>query len=68
MWKFLILTGIILIAIALFYFFQLAYYLSNSFDFTNYGYGILTGKVLILIAGIIFLYLGVKIKKKQKSS
>lgn len=67
MWKLLAMTGVLLIGVALFYFLKLASYLLNSYEFTDYGYGILTGKILILISGIILLYLGFNIKKKQKS-
>lgn len=65
--KLLIIAGVILIAVALFYFFRLAYYLLCSFEFTNYGYGILTGKILLLIVGIVFLFSGIKMKKKPQS-
>jgi len=63
----LIIIGAILLTIALFYFFRLTYYLINSFEFTNYGYGVLTGKILILIIGVVFMYLGIKMKKNKKS-
>jgi len=64
MWKLLMLFGVILVTIGLFYFLQLAYYLFNSFEFTNYGFGVLSGKILILTIGVIFLYFGIKIKNK----
>ncbi len=64
MWKLLILFGVILVTIALFYFLQLAYYLLNSFEFTNYGFGVLSGNILLLTIGVIFLYFGIKIKNK----
>ena len=63
--KLLTIAGVLLIAIALFYFFRLVYYLLNSFEFTNFGYGILTGKILLLLIGIVVLYLGIKMKKKS---
>jgi uncharacterized protein YggT (Ycf19 family) len=62
--KALIALGIILIAIGLFYFIELAYNHLNSFEFTNYDYGVLTGKVLIFTAGLLTLYFGIKRKKK----
>ena len=66
MWKLLILTGVVLTGVALFYFLKLAIYLLNSYEFTDYGYGVLTGKIGLLIVGLILLYLGFKMKKKQK--
>lgn len=65
--KLLIIAGILLITISSFYFLRLVYYLLNSYEFTNYGYGILTGKILILVTGVVFLYLGIRMKKKQKN-
>jgi len=63
--KLLIVAGILLIILALYYFFRLTYYLLNSFEFTNYGYGILIGKILLFIIGVVLLYSGIKMKKKQ---
>ena len=63
----IIIVGVLLIAVALFYFLRLAYYLINSFEFTDYGYGVLTGKILLLIIGVVILYIGIKMKKKQKA-
>ena len=68
MWKFLIIAGVFFAAMALFYFLRLAYYLLNSFEFTNYGYGVLTGNVILLIAGVLFVYFGIKMKKNKKTS
>ncbi len=61
--KFLTITGIILIAISLYYFIRLANLLLNSYELTGYGYGLLAGKVIILLAGILLLYFGIKMKK-----
>ena len=66
MWKLLILTGVLITGVALFYFFKLATYLLNSYEFTDYGYGVLTGKIGLLIVGVTLLYFGFKMKKKQK--
>lgn len=63
----IIIVGVLLIALAFFYFLRLAYYLINSFEFTDYGYGVLTGKILLLIIGVVILYIGIKMKKKQKA-
>ncbi len=66
MWKFLILAGVFFTAIPVFYFLRLAYYLLNSFEFTNYGYGILTGNLILLITGVLFLHFGIKLKRNKK--
>ncbi len=59
--------GVVLIILALFYLLRLAYYLYHSFEFTDYGYGILSGKLLILASGVLLVYFGIKAKKKQRS-
>jgi len=62
--KLLIALGVILITIAVFYFIQLAYNYLNYFEFTNYDYGVLTGKILIFLIGLLAFYFGIKTKKK----
>jgi len=61
--KILLIIGIILTLISLFYFIKLIYFIMNSYEFTNYGYGILIGKFIILLIGILFIYLGTKKRK-----
>ena len=68
MWKVLVIAGIFFIALALFYFIKLAYYLINSYEFTDYGYGVLTGKAIFLIIGTLLLWFGFKMKKTQKKN
>lgn len=64
--KFLITVGALLLVIALYYFIMLIYYLSNSYGFSEYGLGILVGKTLIFLTGIVFVYIGWKQNKKRK--
>lgn len=64
MWKLLIILGIFFTAIAIFYFVNFGYYFFNSFEITNYGYGVLTGNLVFLITGGICLYYGFKLKKR----
>jgi hypothetical protein len=62
---FLIVVGAIIILISLPYFFRIVYLLFyNTYEFTNFGYGILAGRIIMLIAGFLLLYLGVKYKKR----
>jgi len=65
--KILLIIGIILTLISLFYFIRLVYFLINSYVFTNYGYGILFGKFIILLIGILFIYLGTKKRKAHNN-
>ena len=62
----LILLGIGLIAHALLYFIKLFDLVMNSHEFTNYGLGILAGKLILLVIGIFLMSLGIK-KFKNKS-
>ncbi len=59
----LLIIGILLILISLFYFSKLIYYIIHSYELTNFGYGILVGKIIILIVGISLIYFGIKKKK-----
>ncbi len=68
MWKFLIIAGVIFATMAVFYFLRLAYYLLNSFEFTNYGFGVLTGKIILLITGVVMVYFGIKMNKNKKTA
>ena len=63
----MIIGGVFLIILALFYLLRLSYYLYQSFEFTEYGYGILSGKLLILASGVLLVYFGIKAKKKEGS-
>ena len=58
-----IITGIILILISIIYFTKLFYYIFNSFVLTDFGYGVLVGRIIILLLGITFIYLGLKRNK-----
>ncbi len=62
--KMLIFIWFTLIAIALLYYLQLAYYLLYSYKLTNYGFGLLIGKILILVFGVMILNSFIKIKKE----
>lgn len=62
----LIFLGIGLIAYALLYFIKLVDLLMNSHEFTNYGLGVLAGKIILLVLGIFLMFLGIK-KLRQKN-
>ena len=55
--------GIIFTAISLIYFFRLLFYIAYSYQLTDFGYGVLVGKSIFLIAGILLIYFGIKKKK-----
>jgi hypothetical protein len=61
---FIIIAGILIITLSSVYFFKLAYLLYNSYEFTDFAYGILAGRIIVLAAGILLLYFGIKMKKR----
>lgn len=63
----LILLGLTLLTNAFIYFINLYDLISNSYEFTNYGLGILAGKTTFLLIGIFFVVLGVKKHKTKKN-
>lgn len=64
--KYLLITlGVVLISNALIYFIKLPSLLSKSYEFTDFGYGILAGKFILLLLGITLFVLGIKKKKKS---
>ena len=66
--KVLLVLGFTLVIISIYYLFNLIIYLQKSYDITNYGYGILTGKIILLIIGIFLIYFGFKNGKKKTKS
>jgi hypothetical protein len=60
----LIVVGALLIITSLYYFARLIFLLLNSYEFTDYGFGILAGRFILLALGILLLYLGIKRKSK----
>jgi hypothetical protein len=63
----LTLIGFIIIAFAATYFIQLYNLPSDSYEFSNYGLGILAGKSLLLIFGGFLLILGIKRIRAKKA-
>ena len=61
----LIASGVVLTLISLVYFFRLIFYIGNSYQITDFGYGILVGKTIFMIVGILLIYFGIR-KKKYK--
>lgn len=62
----IILFGTYLIINALVYFIKLSELLSNSYEFTNYGFGILVGKLIFLFMGITLMFFGIKRIRAKK--
>lgn len=62
----IILFGTYLIINALVYFIKLSELLSNSYEFTNYGFGILAGKLIFLFMGITLMFFGIKRIRAKK--
>jgi hypothetical protein len=58
-----IVIGFILVAIGVVYFVELAKLLQESYEFTNYGLGILAGKTILLLLGIFLVIWGIKKSK-----
>ena len=64
--RLLMIAGVLLVTVSFYYLIRLAFLLLSSYEFTDYGYGILTGKILLFVVGVSLLYFGISIKKKQK--
>lgn len=63
--RLLIIVGVFLMAVASYYFLNFAYYFFKSFEITSYGYGVLTGNLILFIAGGTCLYIGFKLKRRS---
>ena len=63
----LILIGVILVAIAVLYFIQLTNLIGDSYEFSNYGLGILAGNSILLLIGVLLMFLGIKKLRTRKA-
>ena len=64
--KIILILGILFTAFSLFYFVRLIYFLINHYQLSDYGYGILVGKFVILLIGIFLIYFDLKRRSVSK--
>ena len=63
-----IIAGAILVVSALIYFVRLLTYLLESYEFTEFGFGILAGRVVMLVIGALLIRWGIRMKQAKSVS
>jgi hypothetical protein len=56
LFRILRIIGVVFLVFTVIYFIRLFFYLYKSYEFTNYGYGILTGNIILFVIGILLIY------------